>query len=1004
MRYKLLLALALLAGLNTFAQQDEKWQKEVNDYLSIVSKERQNGVTDTLNYLSALYELSILYYEAERYEDVVVCSLEADSLFRKMVYVPIGFHISLLSRLAKSFSELKDYYNASSAQFAMLSLEEFVFNNGGRTIDNYKVKLQDIVEAYRIYANYTRQIPDMETTKLALLYACRLMEENNIVDSSYIYSALGSVYLEEDSLELAYQYFLKEYSISHDSFYLVVNAMSFSSKALDLIAEKGDFISALHAYLIYNDCLEIIGYDTSLSYISNRINIADCYNVLGEYAKALTILEDAETLIEKYHSYDKGLHMNCLTSSAEVLDKLALHKDAMKVKQKYVDLAIQDSIIEYRLLFYQAEIQEYKKNVDSTIIIYNKIISKYIKEKGAYCIELLFPYDRLLMLYDYLGDNYKYDSILERCYRILDTNSNNPKIGLYESHLYGTIAYIASANRWDNAEEKWKEAVYSYETYGNTWFANYTDVLVSYAYESFRNGHKLEVDVQKALIYYGVLQYGFNYSQLSTIERDSIIRQPIYIAMRDMIFSLICDSSDMVGLYNYVLFCKQQTLNTDVEFAKTTLERNQTPSQKSNSHDERVMRLLASQTTSMDWMFASYDSIRNNLDRNDIAVEYIRYDDYQDIAKNKIPTERYIALVAKKNWPEPKLVSLCTADELRNFVSSDIKNEYIKNVYSGGYVSNEIVRLLFDPISVYANKGGHVYFSPDGVLCKLAIENILDEDSITFGQKYNLIRCSSTRDIKKIKGIPLYANAVLYGGLEYGDTNTSVAKNSIRKGWYYLQGTLKELTAINGILKRNKIKIVNYSGKEGTEESFIGLSGKETSIIHLATHGFFYEASSAQKESYFENFTRKGSVEQNTEIISPMERSGLMFSNGNRAWMTGDNVDGEYDGVLLASEVTNLNLFGTKLLVLSACETGLGDLSVEGVFGLQRAFKLAGVETIVMSLWEVDDAATALMMEHFYKNLMAGKSKRESFTLAQQKVIKKYPTEPEKWAAFIMLD
>ena len=114
--------------------------------------------------------------------------------------------------------------------------------------------------------------------------------------------------------------------------------------------------------------------------------------------------------------------------------------------------------------------------------------------------------------------------------------------------------------------------------------------------------------------------------------------------------------------------------------------------------------------------------------------------------------------------------------------------------------------------------------------------------------------------------------------------------------------------------------------------------------------------------------------------------------------------EGSEDGVLLASEVMNMNLFGTSLLVLSACETGLGDMSVEGIMGLQRAFKLSGVETIVMSLWEVDDAATTMMMEQFYENLMSGKSKRKAFSLAQQKVRKKYPAEPKKWAAFIMLD
>jgi CHAT domain-containing protein len=184
------------------------------------------------------------------------------------------------------------------------------------------------------------------------------------------------------------------------------------------------------------------------------------------------------------------------------------------------------------------------------------------------------------------------------------------------------------------------------------------------------------------------------------------------------------------------------------------------------------------------------------------------------------------------------------------------------------------------------------------------------------------------------------------------------------------------------------------------------LSGKKVSILHLATHGFFYTASSSQRETFFDNLRNLGLLDMNinsTEDISPMQRSGLMLSNGNRVWMNEVEKAGDCDGVLLASEVLNMDLFGTELLVLSACETGLGDMSVEGIMGLQRAFKLAGVNTIVMSLWEVDDAATTFMMEQFYENLMSGKSKRESFSLAQQKVRKQYP-EPQYWASFIMLD
>jgi CHAT domain-containing protein len=100
-----------------------------------------------------------------------------------------------------------------------------------------------------------------------------------------------------------------------------------------------------------------------------------------------------------------------------------------------------------------------------------------------------------------------------------------------------------------------------------------------------------------------------------------------------------------------------------------------------------------------------------------------------------------------------------------------------------------------------------------------------------------------------------------------------------------------------------------------------------------------------------------------------------------------------------------MDLQQTDIVVLSACETGLGDISGDGVFGLQRAFKQAGVKTLIMSLWKVDDAATELMMKTFYDNLLSGKSKRESFALAQQVVREsKNYSNPYYWAGFIMLD
>lgn len=128
------------------------------------------------------------------------------------------------------------------------------------------------------------------------------------------------------------------------------------------------------------------------------------------------------------------------------------------------------------------------------------------------------------------------------------------------------------------------------------------------------------------------------------------------------------------------------------------------------------------------------------------------------------------------------------------------------------------------------------------------------------------------------------------------------------------------------------------------------------------------------------------------------------MAGANRAWKGETLPEGMEDGILTAYEAGNLYFGKTQLIVLSACETGLGDIKgSEGVFGLQRSFKMAGAEYLLMSLWKVPDAETAEFMQYFYNNLFNSKTIPESFHATQEYMKKKYPKNPYKWAAFVLL-
>ena len=276
-------------------------------------------------------------------------------------------------------------------------------------------------------------------------------------------------------------------------------------------------------------------------------------------------------------------------------------------------------------------------------------------------------------------------------------------------------------------------------------------------------------------------------------------------------------------------------------------------------------------------------------------------------------------------------------------------------------------------------------------------------------------------------------NSILYGGLNYDEKSKAIsidyvsANGSVlrfasyranvdslllRSSFDYLEGTKKEADMIAAGMKLHRVPYVYYNGTDGTEESFKQLDGTRPKLIHIATHGFFLTKEDAKKS--WLTSPKMLLMAENPQKASrpvedkPMTRSGLLFSGCNHAIQHEQIPESEEDGILTAQEISTLDLRGLNLVVLSACQTGLGDVvSGEGVFGLQRGFKKAGAKTILMSLDKVDDEATRILMVEFYKNLMSGKTKHQSLRDAQKRfrqVENEKYVHPKYWASFIMLD
>ena len=414
----------------------------------------------------------------------------------------------------------------------------------------------------------------------------------------------------------------------------------------------------------------------------------------------------------------------------------------------------------------------------------------------------------------------------------------------------------------------------------------------------------------------------------------------------------------------------------------------------------------------------TWDSVRNHLKENQIAIEYM-------IAPLNDDSTMYCALLLRDNSDYPELIPLFEEKEVLVLVNTSSENQ-TSHTYSFDGNGEQLSNLIWGKILPHVKQGETIYFAPSGLLHQVAIEALPYDENHTMADMFNLVRLSSTREIVLNRLSNAHTTATLYGGIKYdmsrdeilaeseqyssttllasrGIENDSLDRGNVK----YLPGTKKEIESINKMLKGNNLFVQLYTTTNANEESFKALSGKHQNILHIATHGFYWSDSTAQKKDYFsQRMLMMDDKMPAPPTIDPLNRCGLLFAGANTA-LSGHSADlpeGVQDGILTAKEISLLDLRDADLVVLSACETGKGEITGEGVFGLQRAFKQAGAQTIIMSLWPVNDTATQLLMTEFYSNWITNhQSKREAFRNAQNTVRTQYE-DPVYWAGFIMLD
>lgn len=431
-----------------------------------------------------------------------------------------------------------------------------------------------------------------------------------------------------------------------------------------------------------------------------------------------------------------------------------------------------------------------------------------------------------------------------------------------------------------------------------------------------------------------------------------------------------------------------------------------------------------------------FEQLKKILPENAAAIDFLTIESQNSRGYSE---NIYYALLTTKKSAIPKIIKLCTESRLQSVLEPEI-NASGSNYITDDFESRYLYELIWEPIEPSLRGIKEIHLCPNGLLCKVAfatLQNTLDARQRLM-DKYSIHYHTAMRDLLRQEAVDadsIHRSITLVGGVHFSldradiiqiakarrlNPRTVALLSAIERGipiasgfdpgvmsseFAYLPGTLKEVQTIAPLFEAAGWAVHRLIRANALEEEVTALSEKNPAILHIATHGFFFPIPHKKEVDVGGIMPSTSNFEMHlSHLENPLLRSGLALTGINRVWKGGKPLEELADGILTAYEVAGMNLFDTELVVLSACETGRGDIdNNEGILGLQRAFKTAGAKKLLLSLWKVPDAQTAELMLLFYQFYLSGKTVHQAFEKAQQEMRIRYKN-PYYWAAFILVE
>ncbi len=754
--------------------------------------------------------------------------------------------------------------------------------------------------------------------------------------------------------------------------------------------------------MAYNNALAIyreIGKENTEPYCSTLSNKANLYSDLGRYAEASEILWTAIETRKKYFGENSENYANALANLANVFFGSGYYTQALE-KNLEANVIYKNTVGENH--------QAYANNLNSLSLCY--LYTKDYAKAEAYKLKALeiiagtvgrnhYRYAASLIstseLYRAMRQPEKAIQNLKEAVLLVEKNLGN-KHELYARARFALAELYAEGQKFEEAGAMYSASLDYYSEQMDSYFNAMSEENQS---EFLTNIIPLFQSYDLYLINYRLKAPGKNFSEhLERAFKYQLQLKSLLANRSAQLRKEVAASTDkdLRNLYAEWLSVKNELVNRYK--SQEPITDNNDLFKRSSDLEVQLKQKIKSFPRHEQF---SLKGFQQKLNPGEAAIEIFRVDERLN---DSVGVVKYGALVITKNATVPSFVIFKEGDQL-----SAQNYEYYSKCIEEQIRDTLSYSTYFGPFVPYLKGIKRIYISSDGIFHKLSFLGLYDTKTKRYlADDYEIYQTSNLASVSKAAAVTPDQNltATLFGYPDYdydfkkNKTNVIpeptqlVAKRFGLTNLAKLPGTKTEVEEIDKQLKAQRWNTSVFMEQFASEENLRKVNNPR--VLHIATHGFYLKDVESEDKLFL-------GFERNAIKGNSMLRSGIILAGAGPATQDSTNLESENDGIMTAEEASLLNLSNTDLVVLSACQTALGDeMGTEGVAGLQRSFTIAGAKNMIMSLWPVDDSATGFLMTEFYKNYALKQDTESAFKVAQAEVRKKYP-QPFYWAAFVLL-